>query len=103
MINQRIYAHLQHHLEVMENIFRDVEYTEVYNGNIGAFSHSWDDIIALLCTILTKLQNNGFMVNPLKCKLAFKETDWLYYWLTPIGLQPYHARRQASCILQQEA
>jgi hypothetical protein len=53
--------------EVMENIFQDVEDAEVYIDDIGAFSHSWDDHIALLCTILTKLQDNWFTVNPLKC------------------------------------
>ncbi len=68
--------------EVMENIFQDVEVAEVYIDNIGAFYHSWDDHIALLCTILTKLQDNGFMVNPLKCEWAVKETDWLGYWVT---------------------
>jgi hypothetical protein len=61
--------------KVMENIFRDVEDAEVCIDNIGAFSQSWDDHIPLLCTILTKLQDNGFMVNPLKCEWAVKETD----------------------------
>ncbi len=54
--------------EVMEKIFLDVEDTEVYIDDIGAFSQSWDDHIALLRTILTKLQDNGFTVNPLKCE-----------------------------------
>jgi hypothetical protein len=61
--------------EVMENIFQDVEDAEVYIHNIGAFSHSGDDHIALLHTILTKLQDNGFRVNHLKCEWAVKETD----------------------------
>ncbi len=51
--------------EVMENIIRDVEDAEVYIDDMGAFSQSWSDHMALLHTILTKLQDNWFMVNPL--------------------------------------
>jgi hypothetical protein len=61
--------------EVMEKVFWEVEDTEVYIDDIGPFSQSWDNHIALLRTILTKLQDNGFTVNPVKCELAVKETD----------------------------
>ena len=43
------------------------------------FSHSWDDHMALLHTILTKLQDNEFSVNPLTCEWAVKETEWVGY------------------------
>jgi hypothetical protein len=74
--------------EVMENIFRNITDTEVFIDDIGAFSYSWDDHLKLLRIILTKLQENGFTVNPLTCEWAVTETDWLGYWLTPMDLNP---------------
>jgi hypothetical protein len=52
--------------EVIENIFREIEDAEVYIDDIGAFSNSWGEHMALLSTILTLLQDNGLTVNPLK-------------------------------------
>jgi hypothetical protein len=86
--------------EVMENISQDVEDAEVCIDDIGAFSQSWDDHIALLRTIVTKLQDNGITVNPLKCEWAVKKTDWLVFLLTPIGLKPWTKKIEAVLRLQ---
>ncbi len=86
--------------EVMENIFRDVKDTEVYINNIYAFSQSWDDHIALLHTILIKLQDNRFTVYPLKCEWAVKETEWLGHWLTSIGLKPWKKKIETVLRMQ---
>jgi hypothetical protein len=54
--------------EVMENIYREKEDAEVYIDDIGAFSNSQEEHMALLSKILKLLQDNGFTVNPLKCE-----------------------------------
>ena len=44
--------------EIMENIFRHLEYTDIYIDDVGAFSTSWTAHIKLLDEILSLLKDN---------------------------------------------
>jgi hypothetical protein len=85
--------------EVMEKSSKMLKMQKSIDNNC-AFSHSWDIIIALMRTMLTKLQDNGFIVNPLNGEWAFKKTDWLGYWLTPIGLKQWKKKIEAVLRMQ---
>ncbi len=75
--------------QVMEEVLQDVNNTSVYLENNCVFSFTWEHYILLLDKILHWLESNGFTINPLKCKQAIEETNWLGYWLTPTGLKPW--------------
>ncbi len=86
--------------EIMESIFNNIPDVEVFLADIGIFSQDYLSHMQTLATVLTRLQSNGFTINPLIREWAVKETDWLGYWLTPTGLRPWSKKIQAIQRLQ---
>jgi hypothetical protein len=62
--------------EIMEDIFRNMDETDVFIDDVGTFSNDFESHLASLEKALKLLEDNGFAVNPLKCEWAVKETDW---------------------------
>jgi hypothetical protein len=80
----------------MEEIFQDVlDEVELYIDDIRLFHTKWKDHITMVDLVLTRLEENGFTVNPLKCEWGVQETNWLGHWLTPNGPKPWRKKNRA--------
>ena len=86
--------------ENMHLVLDGIEDIEFYMDDIGVFSNSWDAHLSLLSLVLTRLQDVGFTINPLKCEWAIQETDFLGHWLTPEGVKPWCKKVEAILCLQ---
>jgi len=79
----------------MENALCDVEDTEIFIADVGAFLDDWASHMKVIDYILRRLCGNKFTINPRKCEWAVKETDCLGYLLTLRGLEPWKKKIEA--------
>jgi Reverse transcriptase (RNA-dependent DNA polymerase) len=86
--------------EIMEDLFRNFNEVDIYIDDIRVCSNDCDTHCVLLTHILNVLVVNYFTVNPHKCEWSVQETDWLVYWLTPMGLKPWKKKITAMKRLQ---
>ncbi len=86
--------------QIMKEVLLGLDNVEVYLDNIGMFANTWEDLLLFHNKVLSCFEANGFTANPLKCKWAVQEMDWLGYWLTPTGLKPW--KKHISSILEQD-
>ena len=86
--------------EMMDHILQDIMDADVYIDDIGCFGKSWEQHLQVLEQVMTRLQDNGFSVNPCKCEWAVQETDFLGYWLTPNELKHWHKKIDVILRLQ---
>ena len=82
--------------EIMEDVLHGLDDVEVYIDDIGIFSMDWPSHVQALHRVLHHLQENGFTVTP-----SIQETDWLGYWLTPTGLNPWKKKIDAILCMHQ--
>ena len=81
----------------MEQCLRDIEEADVYIDDIAIFDDDWKSHMKSLDLVLTRLEENGFTINPLKCQFVCEngESDFLGYWMTPTGVKPWSKKIEA--------
>ena len=81
---------------VMHPMFQDEAEVECFMDDIGIFSNgTFEEHLKTVERVATKLQQEGFTVNPLKCEWGVKETEYLGFILTTEGIKPIPKKVEA--------
>ena len=67
-----------------------------YIDDLGIWTDgSFNDHLAVVDMVLSRLHTNNMKCNPLKCEWFVQETDFLGFWMTPQGIKPWKKRIDA--------
>jgi transposase InsO family protein len=81
---------------IMMEVLGDLDYARTYIDDILITSSgSFDDHLAKLNVVLTRLEDTGFRANVRKCYFAEEKLEYLGYWLTRAGIQPQPKKVEA--------
>ena len=79
----------------MEEVLHSIDDVVASIDDIKITHRIWDDHLACLRLVLTRLLDNGFTVNPAKFEWAVSETNFLGFWFTPSGPKPWRKKIEA--------
>jgi hypothetical protein len=72
----------------MDKILKDLDFCFAYLDDILVFSRSSEEHDQHLCTLFTKLQNYGILLNLAKCIFRVPKISFLCYRISSLGSQP---------------
>jgi len=87
--------------QIIEEVLDGIEDTEKYIDDIATFGQDWSSHLKTIDTILSRLLENGYTVNPLKCEWGIKESDFLGHWFTPDGVKPWTKKVEAIVAMKE--
>ena len=83
---------------MIKKILGDLD-IEAYMDNLGLWSKgSFDEHMVVVDKVLARLAEAGMKYNPLKCRWAVQETDFLGHHMTPQGVAPM--RNKVDAVLK---
>eukprot|EP00573_Skeletonema_grethae_P000322 CAMPEP_0201689056 /NCGR_PEP_ID=MMETSP0578-20130828/2716_1 /ASSEMBLY_ACC=CAM_ASM_000663 /TAXON_ID=267565 /ORGANISM="Skeletonema grethea, Strain CCMP 1804" /LENGTH=792 /DNA_ID=CAMNT_0048173573 /DNA_START=167 /DNA_END=2545 /DNA_ORIENTATION=+ len=84
----------------IESTLEGIDDVCAYIDDIAIFSDTWEQHLSTLQQVLSRLEDAGFSVNPLKCEFGISEGDFLGHYLTTDGIKPWQKKVQAVLDLQ---
>ena len=80
----------------LEEVLHDllIKFVEAFIDDVSCFTpregytDHFDHHLNLLHDVLTRLEENGYQINPQKCKWFVQECELLGHWITPTGIKP---------------